>query len=352
MAMPENESSQAVVVWPAAHTFDDPAEPGSVQTQVRYGTVVERRETREVNGRSWAKVRYGWGLTSRFDETGCTDEGWLDASAVVMAEADGAGQRYLSRPAAESGGTWLQVAALAAHGFAQPSRTAGPCGVQWRADSWVGASERTDVQAAPGAFGSRWWRVELPAAVDGRTEVLVQEGDVVEGGLSRLDAAGSVAEAVRMIGRPYVWGGASSLGYDCSGLVQMAARRRGVALPHSARQQFTQTDSFAGLSRVGDDLEVADVSGDVRTDAGRGSTCSALGLEFAERAKMRWADELAVGDFVYFAMGAKRVDHVGIWAGGGEMVHASSSMMPAVRREPFWGSVFAARMLGVRRVTP
>ncbi|MEM6853946.1 MAG: NlpC/P60 family protein [Planctomycetota bacterium] len=348
--MPENESSHAVVVWPAAHTFDDPADPGSVQTQVRYGAVVQCTEAREVNGRKWAKVRYGWGLTSRFDETGCTDEGWLDASALATTEADGAVQRYLSRSTAESGGTWLQVAALAAHGFAEPSRTAGPSVVSWPAESWLWATERTDVQAAPGAFGSRWWRVELPATSGGLTQVFVQKGDVVAGGLGGLDAAGSVAEARRMIGRPYVWGGASSLGYDCSGLVQMAARRRGVALPHSARQQFTQTDSFAGLSRVGDDLEVADVAGDVRTDGGRGTTCSPLGVEFAERAKARWESVLGVGDFVYFAMGAKRVDHVGIWAGGGEMVHASSSMMPAVRRELFWGSVFAARMLGVRRV--
>lgn len=350
--MPEIQTKNAVLVRPVVHTFDDPADAGSVQTQLRYGAVVQVLEEAEAAGRRWARVRYGWGLTSRHDEAGCGDEGWLEAQALAYADAEAGGgvQRYLDRAETAGGGTWLQVAALAAHGFVKPSRTAGPSVAQWPAESWLWGAELTGVQAAPGAFGSRWWRVELPAAARGGMSVYVQEGDVCAGGLEQIDAARSVDEALRMAGRPYVWGGASSDGWDCSGLVQMAARRRGVALPHSARRQFTQTDTFPGLTVVGEDLDVADVVGEVRTDGGRGSTCSPLGLEFAERARSRWSGGMEAGDFVYFAMGGKGVDHVGIWAGDGEMVHASSSQLPATRREAFWQSVYAARMLGVRRV--
>ncbi len=43
--------------------------------------------------------------------------------------------------------------------------------------------------------------------------------------------------AARMMGAPYVWGGTSSKGMDCSGLTQICAYRQGVMLPRDASQQ-------------------------------------------------------------------------------------------------------------------
>lgn len=43
--------------------------------------------------------------------------------------------------------------------------------------------------------------------------------------------------ASRMMGAPYVWGGTSSKGMDCSGLTQICAYRQGVMLPRDASQQ-------------------------------------------------------------------------------------------------------------------
>lgn len=337
-----------VVSGPVVFTFDDPADPGSVQTQLRHGAVVETLEQREVDGSAWSRVRYGWGLSSRYDEAG--DEGWLDTSSLTLADANDSAELYAARGTSAGETVWLQTGSITAHGFAKPSRTAGPSVVELPAESWLCGTQLTEVQAAPGAYGSRWWQVELPAPVRGTRVVYFQEGDVQPPGLTRLDAATAMGEAERAVHRPYVWGGASSFGFDCSGLVQMVARRMGVALPHSARRQFTETTTFAGLRAVGDDLAVEEVAGTVRSDDGRGTACSALGAEFATRAEQRWGGVLVPGDVVYFAMGGKRVDHVGLWRGGGEMIHASSSGTPATRGEVFWGSVYAARMTGVRRL--
>ncbi|XUM24179.1 NlpC/P60 family protein [Bradyrhizobium oligotrophicum S58] len=47
-----------------------------------------------------------------------------------------------------------------------------------------------------------------------------------------------VAVAVRFAGTPYLWGGKSSLGIDCSGLVQVALNATGVACPRDSDMQL------------------------------------------------------------------------------------------------------------------
>ena len=70
--------------------------------------------------------------------------------------------------------------------------------------------------------------------------------------LAPLDTAESdfVAVAERFLGTPYLWGGKTSLGLDCSGLVQVALTACGVACPRDSDMQeaaLGKSVSLAGL---------------------------------------------------------------------------------------------------------
>ncbi len=68
---------------------------------------------------------------------------------------------------------------------------------------------------------------------------IAPHGFVFEGHLVKIDsfAADWVATAERFVGTPYVWGGKTHAGLDCSGLVQTALLSAGIAAPRDADQQ-------------------------------------------------------------------------------------------------------------------
>lgn len=91
-----------------------------------------------------------------------------------------------------------------------------------------------------------------------------------------------VLAAEGAIGTPYRYGGATTRGFDCSGLTQFAHRAVGLGIPRTAAAQRRQAQEVA-------------------------------------------RDALQPGDLVFFATGRHGVDHVGVYAGDGRFVHAPSS---------------------------
>jgi hypothetical protein len=155
---------------------------------------------------------------------------------------------------------------------------------------WRVADPITAVRARPGAgiavsplfFGSfviagpvrRGVRaVELP---DGRRG-FVPAAAVRE----RATAATSVEErALSLLGTPYLWGGRTPAGYDCSAFVQQVLAEQGVRMPRDAHEQYL--------------------------------ACRAL----------RGTEQPSQGDLAFFRAAGDRMGHVGLALGGKLFVHS------------------------------
>ena len=121
---------------------------------------------------------------------------------------------------------------------------------------------------------------------------------------SKADAI--ISTAKKYIGVPYVWGGTSPSGFDCSGLVQYVFRQHGIQLNRTTKTQY-QHGSYVAKSN------------------------------------------LQPGDLVFFQNTyTTGISHVGIYIGSGDFIHASSSkgVMISSLSNSYWSSHY----YGARRV--
>lgn len=110
-----------------------------------------------------------------------------------------------------------------------------------------------------------------------------------------------VESAYQYIGTPYKWGGASDSGFDCSGLTSAVYRLNGIILPRASYEQYDDGKSVG-------------------------------------------KNKLQKGDLVFFITNkGKRINHVGIYVGDNEFIHAPSrgkSVSKARLDSTYWAKAY------------
>lgn len=114
-----------------------------------------------------------------------------------------------------------------------------------------------------------------------------------------------VQTSMQYIGVPYVFGGTTPGGFDCSGYTRYVFANAGVYLPRMADEQYW----------VGSSVSYGN---------------------------------LQVGDLVFFTTYAPGVSHVGIYMGNGTFIHASSSRGVVI--DSMGSSYWSSRYVGAKRV--
>ena len=93
-----------------------------------------------------------------------------------------------------------------------------------------------------------------------------------------------VEDALMFLNAPYLWGGKSPFGIDCSGLSQLVYKINNIVIPRDAYQQATLGKSYS------------------------------------------FVEEAEPGDLAFFDNNEGRITHVGILVGKGKIIHASGKV--------------------------
>lgn len=265
---------ERVVAVPVANMYSSASANTDVVSQAILGSSVAVLEVKK----KWARV-----------QTSDQYTGWLPVSQVL--------KRDVSDPYAFHG-HFVQVESLFANLYRETDVT------EHAPLLTVPFETRLEVAADVKDDGGRWLHVVLP---DRRT-AWIQRSDVTPDP-KPLTIEQSIELAKRFLGLPYLWGGRSSYGYDCSGFTQMLVRSRGINMPRDA-----------DLQAAWDGMEVI-----ARKD-------------------------LQPGDLLFFGRSADKITHTAMFIGNGEIIHATTNGRPVVQVSRLEDEPWTRILVACRRV--
>ncbi len=266
----------AVVIKSVANMHRTSNDAVELVSQAVLGTNVKILAWETNGGEKWYQI-----------ETPDTYKGWMIGTSLLVRPEGG-------KPYASEGPVF-EVTSLMANIYAVPDVT-----------------ERKPLIVAPigsrlaaGDCKERWCEVTLPCGM--KAWVQAGDGEVKDAAVARkkLTPEETVTLAKRFLGTPYLWGGNSPLGIDCSGYAQLLYRLSGIEILRDADIQMTSS----GLAEV--------ARGDERTR-----------------------------DLIFFGRAIDKISHVGMMIGHDEFIHSTIHDKPMVQisnlRDPYWTKLYQA----------
>jgi cell wall-associated NlpC family hydrolase len=272
-----------VVVVPVANMYSHPSDKSDVVSQAIYGSNVKLLVARG----EWSRI-----------QTDDRYKGWVPSRHLRI---------ILSGPGYATSGAIVQVDSLFANIYNEPDVTRHkpvvtiPFGARLQS-----VAEKLDAANKAKAQQSHegWIQVYLPD----RRNAWIQASDVIADP-KPMSIPESIELGKRFLGLPYLWGGRSSFGFDCSGFTQMLVRARGINMPRDADQQA----AWSGVVPV-------------------------------ERKDLR------PGDLLFFGASAKSVVHTGMYIGDGQFIQDTTNGHPVVQISRLDDDPWTRLLVACRRI--
>jgi len=251
-----------VVVVPVANMYSKPTEKADVVSQAIYGSNVKLLVARG----EWSRI-----------ETPDRYRGWTPSRYLRIVLA---GDGYATA------GPTVQVESLFANVYAETDVTKHKPVITLPFETRLEVTpDSPKISAKEKASHEGWLHIHLA----GMTMAWIQASDVVADP-KPLTIPESIELAKRFLGLPYLWGGRSSYGFDCSGFTQMLVRARGINMPRDADLQA----AWKGVDRIA-----------------RG--------------------DLQAGDLLFFGRSEKDITHTGMYIGDGQFIHDTTHGHPVIQ---------------------
>lgn len=276
------KNGMQVVVVPVANMYSNPTEKADVVSQAIYGTNVKLLLARG----EWSRI-----------ETPDHYRGWTPSRYLRI---------ILTGNGYATSGLTVQVQSLFANIYSEPDVTKHKpvVTIPFEAKLEVVPDDPKGGRNSKKESNEGWLHVRLA----GQTLAWIQAGDVTADP-KPLTIPESIELAKRFLGIPYLWGGRSSYGFDCSGFTQMLVRARGFNMPRDADKQA----AWSGVVRV-------------------------------ER------KDLQTGDLLFFGPSAKEINHTGMYIGDGQFIQAVTNDHPVVQISRLSDEPWTRLLVACRRV--
>ena len=118
-----------------------------------------------------------------------------------------------------------------------------------------------------------------PAQMDEIASTVIKKATQAKAAAKTAKVTKTLKVAKNLTGTPYVYGGSTPSGFDCSGFTMYCYGKAGVSLTHNAQAQFNQTRSVSTAN-------------------------------------------MKKGDLVFFGSSTSSITHVGIYVGNGKYIHS------------------------------